>query len=379
MSNNTVVPYGSSLILDVVKGNLIICRNASVKGKGVSPKVTVFGFVKCSDGVVLQCGLLSDNFEGSGDIVIHGDLEVKNRIKMTAGHLSVIGKLRAKIIDLNGEGDLTVGGSIQVNDIRARKIDAGGSFTAFGEVDLKKLNVRGSAKIKGGHVKEIRVGGSFDSHGSFEFDLITVEGAIKMIGKTSGGDITVGGYCRVDGKLKFGAIHAGGGVEISGTAIGDNLTTGGILRVGSFLQLSKKLEAGGHVDIEAALTAQEVIVHGNLKAKALFASRNVKVGGSIITVSGVVADSLETGRRSEAKGMIRANQVIIGDEAIIEDVYAKSITMGERSYARNLYGKRINIESGAHINGEIRYTEHLQTERNVYLGKNPRKVSKLPE
>jgi cytoskeletal protein CcmA (bactofilin family) len=379
MSNNAVVPYGSSLILDVIKGNLIICRNASVKGKGVSPKVTVLGFVKCSDGVVLQCSLFSDNFEGRGDTVIQGDLEVKNRIKMTTGHLSVIGKLKAKIIDLTDEGDLTVGGSIQVNDIRARDIDAGGSFTAFGEVEVKKLTVKGSAKIKGGHVKESRVGGSFDSHGSFKFELINVEGAIKMIGKNSGGDITVRGYCRVDGKLRFGAIHAGGGVEISGAAIGDSLTTGGILRVGSFLQLSGKLEVGGHVDIEAAITAQEVLVRGNLRAKALVASGNVKVGGSIITVSGVVAHSFETSRRSEVKGRICANQVIIGDEAIVEDVYAKSITMGERSSARNMYGERINIESGAHINGEIRYTEHLQAERDVYLGKNPREVGKLPQ
>jgi cytoskeletal protein CcmA (bactofilin family) len=126
------------------------------------------------------------------------------------------------------------------------------------------------------------------------------------------------------------------------------------------------------------LIAREIDVGNNLKAKKVSASKSTKVEGSITTILGVAAGSLEIGRRSEVKGPIRANEVIIGDTASVEDIHARSIFVGERARARNLYGERITIESGSHISGEVHYTESLQAERNVFFARTPYKVSKLP-
>jgi cytoskeletal protein CcmA (bactofilin family) len=366
------------LTLSVVEGDLVIGRQATVKGKNMPPKVTVLGVVKCSEGAVFQCSLSAESFEGEGDIVIQGDLEVKDRIRMDIGHLSITGKVKAKKIDV--DSDLTVGGNLEVKDYtRAQDIDVGGSFSALGEVDAKKIKVRSSAIIKGGHVNDIEVGGSFESRSLLEFGLIDVEGAVKLTGKNRGGYIIVGGSCKVDGNLKFGKIHSGGVVEISESATGDSLNIGGAVRVGSSLQLSGKLDVGGQVEIGEVLTAMEIDVGSNLKARKVSASKNAKVGGSITTILGVAVGSLEIGRRSEVKGPIRANEVIIGDRASVEDIHAKNIFVGERTRARNLYGENITIESGCHVSGEVYYTESLRTERNVFFAKTPNKVNKLPK
>jgi predicted acyltransferase (DUF342 family) len=64
-----------------------------------------------------------------------------------------------------------------------------------------------------------------------------------------------------------------------------------------------------------------------------------------------LAGSLEVGRRSEVKGSIRANEVIIGDRAWAEDIHAKNIFVGRTAQARNLYGERITIELGCQVSG----------------------------
>ena len=366
------------MTLSVVEGDLVIGRQATVKGKGMPPKVTVLGVVKCSEGSVFQCSLSAESFEGEGDIVIQGDLETKDQVKMKAGHLSITGKVKAKKID--ADSDLTVGGSLDVKgNTRAQDIDVGGSFSALGEVEAKKIKVRSSVTIKGGHVSDIYVGGSFESRSLLEFGLIDVEGAVKLAGKNRGGDITVGGSCKVDGNLKFGKIHAGGIVEISESATGESLNIGGAVRVGSSLQLSRKLEVGGQVEIGEFLTAMEIDVGNSLKARKVSASKSAKVGGSITTILGVAAGSLEVGRRSEVKGSIRANEVIIGDGASVEDIHAKNIFVGRTSRARNLYGERITIESGCQVSGDVYYSESLQAEKNVFFARTPHKVSQLSE
>jgi cytoskeletal protein CcmA (bactofilin family) len=198
-----VVPSDCSMTLSVVEGDLVIGRQATVKGRGMPLKVTVLGAVKCSEGAMFQCSLSTESFEGEGDIVIQGDLEAKDRIRMDIGHLSITGKVKAKEIDV--DSDLTVGGSLEVKgNIRAQSIDVGGSLSALGEVDVKKIKVRGSVIVKGGRVNDIDVGGSFESRSLLEFGLIDVAGAVKLTEKNRGGDITVGGSCRVDGSLEFG-------------------------------------------------------------------------------------------------------------------------------------------------------------------------------
>ena len=105
----------------------------------------------------------------------------------------------------------------------------------------------------------------------------------------------------------------------------------------------------------------------------------VSVGGSINTVVGVNASFIEIGRRGKVTGPVRANEVLIGERARVEDVYSDEITMAEEAQARNLYGQRIRVESGCRIEGEVRFTQSLESEKGVFYAKPPVRVDKLPQ
>ena len=400
-----VVPSRSTLTLGSVEGNLILGRGATIRGEGVPPKLSVSETVRCEENCTFECDLSAENLEGEGDVLIHGDLEVKDRVKIRDGCLNVTGGMSAKRVDVDkslviGKNlkveDIDVGGSLEVKgNTQAQGIDVGGRFTGIGEVkaknidvggsvnieskvDVAKINVGGTASVKGGRVGKIDVGGSFESKDSLEFGTIDVGGVVRLAGKCVGGDIDVGGSCKVDGDLKFGKLDVGGVVEFSGSAQGNDLDVGGTVHVGAHLQLSGKLDVGGTIDVKGDLTAQTVDVGGSVKAHSATAMDEVLVGGSITTVVGVKAPYVRIGRRGEVTGPIRANEVLISEGARVEDVCARTITMEERARARNLYGERIFIESECHIYGEVQYTESLRIERGVSFATPPVKVEKLP-
>jgi len=52
--------------------------------------------------------------------------------------------------------------------------------------------------------------------------------------------------------------------------------------------------------------------------------------------------------------------------------------MEERSSARNVYAKRVHLERGCKIIGELQYTEELKREQEVTFAKEPVKVAHLP-
>jgi cytoskeletal protein CcmA (bactofilin family) len=135
---------------------------------------------------------------------------------------------------------------------------------------------------------------------------------------------------------------------------------------------------GGKVEAGADLGAYDVEVGGSVRAKSVTATTKIEVGGSITSDVGVNAATIEIGRRGEVVGPIRADEVIIGDRARVEDVHARSILMEERASARNLYGETIRIEEHCQISGEVQYTRDLRAEENVEFAKPPQKVDKLP-
>ncbi len=128
-----------------------------------------------------------------------------------------------------------------------------------------------------------------------------------------------------------------------------------------------------------ALTAKAIDVGGSLKAREVTAKDEVSVGGSIDTVVGVKASYVEIGRRGKVSGPIHANEVLIGERANVEDVYADKITMERKAQTRNLYGQRIRIETGCNILGEVHFTQILESEKGVSYTKPPVKVDKLPQ
>ena len=94
---------------------------------------------------------------------------------------------------------------------------------------------------------------------------------------------------------------------------------------------------------------------------------------------GINASYVEIGRRGRVTGPIHANEVLVGERARVENVYAGRITVEEKAQARNLYGESIYIESGCYVDGEVHYTDSLRTEENVVFKEPPVKVEKLPQ
>jgi cytoskeletal protein CcmA (bactofilin family) len=406
MPGDMKVPPGSTITLGFVDGDLAVGRGATIKGEGVPPKVNVSGTIECRGDCTFECDVLARDFEGErGDVVVQGDFEVKGDVEIRRGRLYVEGMLNAKDVDVDRSlrvgkdleaEDVDVGGSLEVKgntktktidvggrfigvgEVKAEDIDVGGSVTIESKAEIERIDVGGTVTLCGGRVGEIDVGGSFQSEDALEFDSIDVGGIVRLAGENIGGDIDVGGSCRVDGDLKFGKIDVGGVVEISGSAEGKSLDVGGKMRVEESLRLSGKLDVGGIAEVEGDLAAESIDVGGRVRAREITAEDRVSVGGSIITDAGVKASYVVIGRRGKVIGPIRADEVLISRRANVEEVYSGKINMEENARARNLYGERIYIESGCHIEGEAQYTANLETEKDVSFAKSPVKVEKLP-
>jgi cytoskeletal protein CcmA (bactofilin family) len=225
------VPSRAVQTLGTVQGDLTTGDGAIIRGEGTPPKVTVLGAVHCRGDCMFESSLSAQSLEGDGYIVIKGDLEVKDHVKIGNGfgfhwgehakaQLVVEGNVHARTIDvdsklsvgkdLNAE-TVEVGGKLEVRGkTKAEDIDVGGSFSSTGEVEaenvdvggavhteskvkIEKLDVGGSAKVAGGSIDDIDVGGSFASSDSLQFQSIDVGGAVRLAGKNAGGDIDVGG------------------------------------------------------------------------------------------------------------------------------------------------------------------------------------------
>ena len=69
---------------------------------------------------------------------------------------------------------------------------------------------------------------------------------------------------------------------------------------------------------------------------------------------------------------------MLEERAEAEDIYAEILFMEERAEAKNVYVKRVRLENGCRIMGELQYVEELRAEKDVYFAVEPKKVDKLP-
>lgn len=69
--------------------------------------------------------------------------------------------------------------------------------------------------------------------------------------------------------------------------------------------------------------------------------------------------------------------LIIGKEAHVETIFGKKILLRSGTYAENLYGENIAIESDCRISGDVQYINELRIGDNVSLAKSPQKVDKI--
>lgn len=404
MNEKKTIRSSNTITLDVVDGDLELDRQATVKGSGVPPKVKVCGTVHCSGDTIFDGDLSAENLEAESTVVIHGDLEILNTVEVEDGRLEVHGNVSAKHVDVDDAiyvgKDLTVheievGGSLTVNgnvnaeevevggafrakEIAAKNVEVGGSLLAESQVDMQNLEVGGTVGIGGGKIHNVDVGGIFESSSPLRFGNIDVGGAVRLRGKNSGKKIDVGGSLTVEGELIFEEIEVGGKVSINGLAEGVYMAVGGKVDVDGSLKLSGSIDVGGRVDVSGEISAENITIGGVLRARKVTSEKRVKVGGSLSTDDGVRAGFVEMGRRSEARGPIVADEVIIGKDARVESIYGKEILMRKGANAENIYGEKVTVESHCRINGELKYTMELNASEKAILAKKPQKVTSLP-
>jgi len=405
MNSKISVPPRSTLTLDFVDGDLNVGARAVVRGTGSPAAVKAGGTVYCEEDVNFECSLSARSLEAEGNITIHGDLIIEEDVEVSDGRLEVHGKMTANHIDVEEalyvSDDLTtdevdVGGSLQVDgNVKAEDIDVGGSFRVKGEseidnvdvggsmhteskINIRSLDVGGAARVHGGRIHDVDVGGSFESSAPLEFDKIDVGGTVRLVGNSKGGNVDVGGTLRVEGDLTFEEIEVGGKVDITGSGQGKEVEVGGRVDIGGSLKLSGDLEVGGKADVTGEVAVRNVDVGGTLRARKVTVETRVEVGGSLDAQEGTTAAFVEIGNRGEIRGPVRADEIVIGKDAHVDDVHGRRVVLRTGAQASNVYGEDITIESHCDVSGEVQYTNELRMGSDIRVARQPQKVAKLP-
>jgi len=155
--------------LGVVQGDLTTGDSAVIRGEGTPPKVTVTGAVHCRGDCTFECNLSAQSLDGEGHIIVKGDLEVKDHVKISNGfgfhwgdnakaQLVVEGNMHAGTVDVDSKlsvgkdleaETVDIGGKLEVKgNTKTESIDVGGSFSATGEVEAQSIDVGGSVHIE---------------------------------------------------------------------------------------------------------------------------------------------------------------------------------------------------------------------------------------
>ena len=78
------------------------------------------------------------------------------------------------------------------------------------------------------------------------------------------------------------------------------------------------------------------------------------------------------------RGDLRAEEIVIGRDAIVGNVYGRRVLLRSGASANSMYGEEITVEPDCRVNGEIRYTRDLRVAEGASLANAPQKVDKLP-
>lgn len=331
--------------------------------KTFDDKLVVKGSIILAGGATFDCNVEALNVEGEGNITVRGSLKVLERLTVKEGGVRVSRDLEA--IDIDVDRFVEVDGSL-----RSSTVDVGGSLKVRGRADVEMVNVGGAVTFSGdSKAGRISVGGSLLVKGRIDCEKINVGGTVTL-GKGEGGEISVGGSLRVRGYVTFNGIDVGGKVRVEGDAKGGDIDVGGSLKVDGDVELKGSLDVGGKVDVAGTLSATSVDVGGSLESKRIIASR-VSVGKRIETEDGVKADRFSIGKGGEVRGPIKAKHAVIGPDAEVEDIEAEEVTLRRGSRAKNIKGKRIRVEDGCYIDGEVVYSQELSLDPRAKLMREP--------
>jgi cytoskeletal protein CcmA (bactofilin family) len=403
------IPHDNTVSLSTLDEDLEISDDVTINCTGEGSTLVVNGDIECVGRASFNGSVKCQDFEGNhGFIKIDGSLECTDLEIKHDAELEVSNDIRAEDVEVDrvlrvGQTivarEIEVGGTFETTNVKADSVSVGGVFEAKGEVTVEKievggkleiggkinsrnLSVGGKAALRGGGsvTDEIEVGGYLNADASLEYGRIEVGGTARLRGTAKGGEIDVGGTFEVGGDLQFTEMDVGGYVEVRGDAIGESIDLGGRLSIGKRLQLSGQLDIGGAIDIGGDAEAQDVEIGGDFKAASLKV-KSVQLSGGARTEKGVFAtEDVRIEHRSRVHGWIRAmREIEIESRCEVDSVSAKKVILDDHSRARNVYGEEVELGDHAEIAGELMYTKLIRTGNNVRFGKQPEKVSEIPQ
>jgi cytoskeletal protein CcmA (bactofilin family) len=407
MSNNLEFQNKSTVELDSTDGDVVV-RNCRTLTPQKGNEINIGGALTVYEELSVEGTLRCDRLElkTRDRIVVSGSLYVAKSIDARKGSIEVENDLEARDIEVGAalsvggnlkctaakagasikvEGDaeaqrLTGGASVMIEGLcKVERVSGGGSVSVHGKIEADEFDAGGSGKAVRGYIKKVSVGGSFKAEEAIEIDDLDVGGSARVGSGSKVGNVDIGGTFKAEGNLEFGEIDVGGTVKIEGNANGDSIDVGGTVKVEGDLTLNLGLDVGGTVAVQGNLGCKDKIkVGGTVKVEGRIDTFRIIVGGEISASYIKATDGFRIGKRAEVKGFVESSEILIRERARTESLYGDDIRIEERARIGNLYGRKIYIERDVTIEGEVLYTESLESESGVIFGVEPRKVDVLP-
>ena len=236
MSQDREVPPASTVALGSVEGDLNVGKDAIIRGEGTPPNVSVSGTVSCSGDCTFECSLHARNLEARGNVDIHGDLEVEERVRVRSalfgdgGLLSVEGNMRARRVGVDRK-------LVVDKDFNAEKVDVRGSFEVKGKTAAESVDVGGRVGARQITAEDtVSVGGSISTETGVKASHVRIGRRGKVTGPIRADEVLIGTRAHVEDVY-------GGKIIMEGDARARNLYGGGIY-----------IESGCRVDGEVKYT-----------------------------------------------------------------------------------------------------------------------------
>ena len=142
------------------------------------------------------------------------------------------GTSNVSIPAVNGNVNISVGGTSNVLVVTTTGANVTGTFAATGNVSGANLTTAGvvdaTGNVSGGNLTTT---GLVSATGNVSGGNLTTAGVVAATGNVSGGNITTGGVVAATGNVSGGNITTAGVVAATGNVSGGNLTTTGALSV----------------------------------------------------------------------------------------------------------------------------------------------------
>jgi cytoskeletal protein CcmA (bactofilin family) len=382
----TRVSRGERARLGTVQGDLR-AEDHSVMEPSEGTRVVVVGRATFEGSVEVNCDFECNSLHSRDGLVrINGDLIVTEEVDVEDA-LYVRGNVKAKRIDVGGRfsaggslqaADTDVGGILEVQGgITGDSVDVGGSMDVRGEVKVKDLEAGGRVEVGGGEVAgTVDVGGTFRSSRHLKFDVIDTGGTVELAGG-EGRRIDVGGRVTSQGDLKCDEVDVGGVVDVNGSLAGRSADVGGRIRVTGDLRLSEKLDVGGAAEIGGVISGKDVEVGGRLRASKGLLSGDVSVSGTVDAPQGLKAVTIRLGRGARCSGTLVGGTIHLGAHSQAEDIFCSRLEVEGGTRLGKVAAERAEFGDDCIVK-EIVYTGEIRQGSRVLFMTPPQKSESLP-